>query len=270
MIGSRARHSTGTTGSRARAWSEGTASSSGSGCNGLNCMSSRPRTPTRAKGTSSRSASSASRWAPVEATTLHGLPAAGAGIHRRAVRVLGQDRAGRRLVADQHVDHPPVEGAKVEMEVESPADGSLVRHTATEGDVVPVGAPIATLPPRPRTSSAASSARPTTGGPGLRPRPLPRRRPARPARPTAPPRRPPRPPVLAPWSPPPAGGPPSCASTWPRSPARDATGWSGSATWRRPRRVPMRRPRPRPRRHPIHRWARRSLNRLRAGPQPGG
>jgi pyruvate dehydrogenase E2 component (dihydrolipoamide acetyltransferase) len=38
-----------------------------------------------------------------------------------------------------------VNSDKVEMEVESPADGTLVRHTATEGDVVPVGAPIATL-----------------------------------------------------------------------------------------------------------------------------
>jgi pyruvate dehydrogenase E2 component (dihydrolipoamide acetyltransferase) len=38
-----------------------------------------------------------------------------------------------------------VNSDKVEMEVESPADGTLVRHTATEGDVVPVGTPIATL-----------------------------------------------------------------------------------------------------------------------------
>jgi pyruvate dehydrogenase E2 component (dihydrolipoamide acetyltransferase) len=38
-----------------------------------------------------------------------------------------------------------VNSDKVEMEVESPADGTLVHHTATEGDVVPVGAPIATL-----------------------------------------------------------------------------------------------------------------------------
>jgi pyruvate dehydrogenase E2 component (dihydrolipoamide acetyltransferase) len=38
-----------------------------------------------------------------------------------------------------------VNSDKVEMEVESPADGTLVRHTAAEGDVVPVGAPIATL-----------------------------------------------------------------------------------------------------------------------------
>ena len=37
-----------------------------------------------------------------------------------------------------------VNSDKVEMEVESPADGTLVRHTAAEGDVVPVGAPIAT------------------------------------------------------------------------------------------------------------------------------
>ena len=34
---------------------------------------------------------------------------------------------------------------KVEMEVESPADGTLVRHAAAEGDTVEVGAPIATL-----------------------------------------------------------------------------------------------------------------------------
>jgi pyruvate dehydrogenase E2 component (dihydrolipoyllysine-residue acetyltransferase) len=34
---------------------------------------------------------------------------------------------------------------KVEMEVESPADGTLVRHAASEGDMVAVGAPIATL-----------------------------------------------------------------------------------------------------------------------------
>jgi pyruvate dehydrogenase E2 component (dihydrolipoamide acetyltransferase) len=38
-----------------------------------------------------------------------------------------------------------VNSDKVEMEVESPADGTLVRLTATEGEVVPVGAPIATL-----------------------------------------------------------------------------------------------------------------------------
>ena len=38
-----------------------------------------------------------------------------------------------------------VNSDKVEMEVESPADGTLVRHTAAEGDVVAVGAPIATL-----------------------------------------------------------------------------------------------------------------------------
>ena len=34
---------------------------------------------------------------------------------------------------------------KVEMEVESPADGTLVRHAASEGDMVAVGAPIATV-----------------------------------------------------------------------------------------------------------------------------
>ncbi|HEV2871322.1 MAG TPA: biotin/lipoyl-containing protein, partial [Actinomycetota bacterium] len=38
-----------------------------------------------------------------------------------------------------------VNSDKVEMEVESPADGTLVRLTAAEGEVVPVGAPIATL-----------------------------------------------------------------------------------------------------------------------------
>jgi pyruvate dehydrogenase E2 component (dihydrolipoamide acetyltransferase) len=38
-----------------------------------------------------------------------------------------------------------VNSDKVEMEVESPADGTLVRYAAAEGDVVPVGAPIATL-----------------------------------------------------------------------------------------------------------------------------
>ena len=38
-----------------------------------------------------------------------------------------------------------VNSDKVEMEVESPADGTLVRHAAAEGEVVPVGAPIATL-----------------------------------------------------------------------------------------------------------------------------
>jgi pyruvate dehydrogenase E2 component (dihydrolipoamide acetyltransferase) len=38
-----------------------------------------------------------------------------------------------------------VNSDKVEMEVESPADGTLVRHTAAEGELVPVGAPIATL-----------------------------------------------------------------------------------------------------------------------------
>ena len=38
-----------------------------------------------------------------------------------------------------------VNSDKVEMEVESPADGTLVRHAAAEGDVVPVGAPIAPL-----------------------------------------------------------------------------------------------------------------------------
>jgi pyruvate dehydrogenase E2 component (dihydrolipoamide acetyltransferase) len=48
-----------------------------------------------------------------------------------------QVRAGE-VIAEVNSD-------KVEMEVESPADGTLVRHTATEGDVVPVGTPIATL-----------------------------------------------------------------------------------------------------------------------------
>jgi pyruvate dehydrogenase E2 component (dihydrolipoamide acetyltransferase) len=38
-----------------------------------------------------------------------------------------------------------VNSDKVEMEVESPSDGTLVRHAAAAGDVVPVGAPIATL-----------------------------------------------------------------------------------------------------------------------------
>jgi pyruvate dehydrogenase E2 component (dihydrolipoamide acetyltransferase) len=38
-----------------------------------------------------------------------------------------------------------VNSDKVEMEVESPADGTLVRHAAAEGEIVPVGAPIATL-----------------------------------------------------------------------------------------------------------------------------
>ncbi|HZA81504.1 MAG TPA: dihydrolipoamide acetyltransferase family protein [Actinomycetes bacterium] len=38
-----------------------------------------------------------------------------------------------------------VNSDKVEMEVESPADGTLVRFAAAEGDIVPVGAPIATL-----------------------------------------------------------------------------------------------------------------------------
>ena len=38
-----------------------------------------------------------------------------------------------------------VNSDKVEMEVESPADGTLVRLTAAEGDVVPVGVAIATL-----------------------------------------------------------------------------------------------------------------------------
>ena len=38
-----------------------------------------------------------------------------------------------------------VNSDKVEMEVESPADGTLVRYAAAAGDVVPVGAPIATL-----------------------------------------------------------------------------------------------------------------------------
>jgi pyruvate dehydrogenase E2 component (dihydrolipoamide acetyltransferase) len=38
-----------------------------------------------------------------------------------------------------------VNSDKVEMEVESPADGTLVRHAAAEGDIIPVGAPIATL-----------------------------------------------------------------------------------------------------------------------------
>src|SRR4051812_9665559 len=34
---------------------------------------------------------------------------------------------------------------KVEMEVESPADGTLLRHTAAEGETVAVGVPIAKL-----------------------------------------------------------------------------------------------------------------------------
>jgi pyruvate dehydrogenase E2 component (dihydrolipoamide acetyltransferase) len=38
-----------------------------------------------------------------------------------------------------------VNSDKVEMEVESPADGTLVRLAAAEGEVVPVGVPIATL-----------------------------------------------------------------------------------------------------------------------------
>ena len=48
-----------------------------------------------------------------------------------------QVRAGE-VIAEVNSD-------KVEMEVESPADGTLVRHAAAEGDIVPVGAPIATL-----------------------------------------------------------------------------------------------------------------------------
>ncbi|HYN16803.1 MAG TPA: biotin/lipoyl-containing protein, partial [Actinomycetes bacterium] len=38
-----------------------------------------------------------------------------------------------------------VNSDKVEMEVESPVDGTLVRLAAAEGEIVPVGAPIATL-----------------------------------------------------------------------------------------------------------------------------
>ncbi|MGH3101997.1 MAG: biotin/lipoyl-containing protein, partial [Thermoleophilia bacterium] len=38
-----------------------------------------------------------------------------------------------------------VNSDKVEMEVEAPADGTLVRLAAAEGEVVPVGAAIATL-----------------------------------------------------------------------------------------------------------------------------
>jgi pyruvate dehydrogenase E2 component (dihydrolipoamide acetyltransferase) len=48
-----------------------------------------------------------------------------------------QVRAGE-VIAEVNSD-------KVEMEVESPADGTLVRLTAAEGDVVPVGVAIATL-----------------------------------------------------------------------------------------------------------------------------
>ena len=48
-----------------------------------------------------------------------------------------QVRAGE-VIAEVNSD-------KVEMEVESPADGTLVRYAAAEGDIVPVGAPIATL-----------------------------------------------------------------------------------------------------------------------------
>jgi pyruvate dehydrogenase E2 component (dihydrolipoamide acetyltransferase) len=48
-----------------------------------------------------------------------------------------QVRAGE-VIAEVNSD-------KVEMEVESPADGTLVRLAAAEGEVVPVGAPIATL-----------------------------------------------------------------------------------------------------------------------------
>jgi pyruvate dehydrogenase E2 component (dihydrolipoamide acetyltransferase) len=48
-----------------------------------------------------------------------------------------QVRAGE-VIAEVNSD-------KVEMEVESPADGTLVRLAAAEGEIVPVGAPIATL-----------------------------------------------------------------------------------------------------------------------------
>ena len=134
-----------------------------------------------------------------------------------------------------------VNSDKVEMEVESPADGTLVRYAAAAGDVVPVGAPIATLAteaedllggllgPADDNGAAAPAAQAPAGpapraaapgrtGPGLRPVvPAARRRAA------------------------------ELGSTWPPSPARAATGWSGSVTSRRPP------PRPRPWRPP-RRW----------------
>ena len=58
-----------------------------------------------------------------------------------------------------------VNSDKVEMEVESPADGTLVRLAAAEGEVVPVGAPIATLETESEDLLGGILAAPPGGGP---------------------------------------------------------------------------------------------------------
>ena len=149
-----------------------------------------------------------------------------------------------------------VNSDKVEMEVESPADGTLVRHTAAEGDVVPVGAPIAMLAteaedlrrvlgPPPATARRRSASR---GGPGGPPA----------GRETVPGRR----------SRPPGAGRPSSGSTWLPSPARAGRRRFKVADVERPRgpMAPRRRWRRRP---PTPTW-RRCRCRACAGWWPAG
>jgi pyruvate dehydrogenase E2 component (dihydrolipoamide acetyltransferase) len=62
-----------------------------------------------------------------------------------------------------------VNSDKVEMEVESPADGTLVRYAAAEGDIVPVGAPIATLATEAEDLLGGLFAPPADGGDGSAP-----------------------------------------------------------------------------------------------------
>jgi pyruvate dehydrogenase E2 component (dihydrolipoamide acetyltransferase) len=69
-----------------------------------------------------------------------------------------QVRAGE-VIAEVNSD-------KVEMEVESPADGTLVRYAAAEGDVVPVGSPIATLATEAEDLLGGLFGPPTDGGDG--------------------------------------------------------------------------------------------------------
>jgi len=62
-----------------------------------------------------------------------------------------------------------VNSDKVEMEVESPADGTLVRYAAAEGDIVPVGAPIATLATEAEDLLGGLFESPADGGDGSAP-----------------------------------------------------------------------------------------------------
>ena len=73
-----------------------------------------------------------------------------------------------------------VNSDKVEMEVESPADGTLVRLAAAEGEIVPVGAPIATLETEAEDLLGGILSAPPGDQAGRRPSPPRRRRDGRP------------------------------------------------------------------------------------------